>query len=510
MAGSFFTSRTVPSSVRSFAGGLNSNFNRLSLQDNELTDVQNVDYDVFGTAKKRNGYTALNTSAFNSGASWTSLHYLKTSSGTDFLMGTCGNKLAKMDSLDGTWDDITGSLTITAGDDNRFNWITFKDVAFGTNNVDVPIKWEAAGNGATWTTVTGLTKAKYVESWNNYVFLANVTISGTLHSTRVYWSCINTPETWNAADFNEIGFKDGEDIMGLKALGDRLVIFKESSIYNVFFTGSSDIPFAFHKSFSDVGTISGQSIQRVNNGLVFIATDGVYFYDGNNGIKMSDKITNTLEGFNDAKFLNIVSGYQERHNRYWATFAKSAATSDRVLTWDSFNNAFSVYKGIAANAITVFTVDGDEQIYFGDYSGYVYQADDASTANDDPANVATAIDAFFQTKWYDYGDLVNQKGVAQVVVYYECQSSGTMSLSYNYDLQDGDQFTHTFSMTCGGAAWDSAKWDTDTWARSGGNFSRRDLTGRGRVVAFKFSNSTLGESFQVHGIGTGVWLETPV
>lgn len=506
MGGNAFQSQSTSVPITVFSGGLNTTTNPISLQDNEVREIQNMDFDKFGSVIKRKGYTTLNTSAFNSGAVWNSLHYLNLSSGTDYLIGTCGNKLAKQDSLDGTWDDITGSLTITAGTNNYMNWITFKDTAFGTNNVDVPIKWTGSGNGATWTTVASLEKARYTETFENYVFLADVTISGTRHATRLYWSCINEPEIWNAADFNEIGFKDGQDITGIKALGDRLVIFKEQSIWIAFFTGSSEIPFTFQKTPSSVGCISGQSIQAANNAIIFASYDGIYYFDGNSSYKTSDKINSTISGYKAAQYPYIVSAYQNTKNRYWSMYQTTpAANPDRVVAYDTYNNAFTVYKNIAANCFAVFNYLGEERIYFGDFSGYVYRADTGT--NDTPLNVSTAIDAYVRTKWFHFGDLVNKKGVTQIVVYYEC-TNATLTMTYSYDLTDADDYTQQFSMACGGGLWDTAVWDTDTWGRSGGAQKRRDLTGRGRLVAFKFSNSTLSETFQIHGVGAYVNLDT--
>lgn len=508
MGGNDYQSQSSPINIAAFSGGLNTTTNPLSLQENEARDIQNMDFDKFGSVIKRKGYTALNTSAFNSGAVWNSLHYLQLSTGTDYLMGTCGNKLAKQDNLDGTWDDITGSLTITAGTTNFMNWITFKDTAFGTNNVDLPIKWTGTGDGALWTTVADLTKAKYTETFENYVFLANTVVLGTTHNTRVYWSCINEPETWNAADFNEIGFKDGQDITGIKALGDRLVIFKENSIYVAFFTGSSEIPFTFQKTSSTVGCISGGSIQSANNAIIFASGDGLYYFDGANSFKISDKINNTIAAYKNSQYPYIVSAYQNTKNRYWSMFQTTpAANPDRVIAYDTYNNAFTIYKNVGANCFAVFNYLGEERIYFGDFSGYVYRAD--TGLNDSPINVSTAIDAFVRTKYYHFGDIVNKKGVPSIVVYYEC-TNATLTMTYSYDLTDADDYTQSFSMACGGGLWDTAVWDTSVWGRSGGQQTRRDLTGRGRLIAFKFSNSILSQTLQVHGLGPYVHLETNI
>lgn len=507
MAGIDLTSPSTSFGFRSFAGGLNSTANPLALRDGELREAQNIDYDKFGSALKRNGYTALNTSAFNSAATFTSHHFLEQQSGTDFLVATAGNKMAKQDAFDGTWDDITGALTITAGNDNKFHWVNFGDDMYGSNNVDLPIKWTGSGNAALWTTVTGIEKVRYTETWQNYLFIANVVLSSTTHSTRIYWSCINEPETWSALDFNEIGFKDGDEITGLKALGDRLVIFKQHSIHLAFFTGSSDIPFTFQKTQSDVGTISSYSIQKVNNGLIFLSDDGLYFFDGNNSTKLSDKVNNTFANtIKKSRLDQTVSGYQQTKNRYWLAFTETTAnTNNRVLTFDTFNNAFGIYKGQNINSMTVLITSGAEELYFGDYLGFTYKGDVGT--NDFPSNSSTAVDAFFRTKWYDFGDLLDKKGIPNVVVYYECSSS-TLTFAQTYDLQEGDDFSQTIDTSCFGVNWDTGKWDEDVWGRDGGNMERRDINGRGYVVSYKFSNDIVSETFQIHGLGQRVHLET--
>lgn len=499
-----YTSRSLPLSNLSNSGGLNSTASPLQLQDNEASDLQNIDFDRFGAFLKRNGYTALNTSAFNSGAVWTSLHFLELSSGTDYLIGTCGNKVAKMDSFDGTWDDITGAVTITAGAANKFKWATFLDTALGVNNVDVPIKWTGSGDAAAMTVPANLDTAKFIKVFNSYTILANVSVSSGRHNSRVYWSALNSISSWDAADFNDVSRNDGQDITGLEVLGDRLVIFKERSIWVALFTGDADIPFSFIKTQSNVGAISGYAISEVDNGLVFLAQDGIYFFDGANSTKISDRISTTLLGFSKSRYADVVATYQQEKNRYLAAFSASgSSTNNRTITWDSYNNAFSYYRGLSMNAVVTLKTSGEERVYFGDYLGYVYRAD--TGADDYPANTQTAIDSYYWTKWFNDQDLLDVKGMPHLVVYYD-YNSALLSFSYSYDLIGGDQFSQTLDMTAPGGAWDIGTWDMSDWGASGGNLQRLDLTGLGRLVRFKFSNATIGQTFKVNGFGREAYL----
>lgn len=507
MAGSGFTSKSIPISFKRLNGGLNSTAGPLGLEPNEFSDLQNIDFDKYGSFGKRNGYTALNTSAFNSSARWTGLTWFELASGTRYIVGTCGNKIAKMDSLDGTWDDITGSLTITAG--SLADFTVFRDNLLGTNGVDAPFLWTGTSNASAMTVPSNLTTAKYIEVFQSYTFLANVTVSSTTYKSRVYWSGLDSITSWDSADFNDVMRDDGQTITGIKSLGDRLVIFKERTIHLAFFTGDPDIPFTFQQSKSAVGCIAPFSIQEVDNGLVFLSTDGIYYFDGNNSFKVSDRITTTLQGYNTTGFVNACSMYLHDKNRYYLALpGASSSTNNKVIIWDSFNNALSIYSGMAPSAMTTIYNSGiQERPYFGDYSGFVYRADIGSI--DYPLNVATAISAYAYTRWMDFDDLCDQKGIPNIYLYYQNQNA-TLTLAYSYDFEEGDQYTQTLSTSASSSLYGSSVYGTAVYAGTGGRSTRRDLTGRGRVVRFKFANATISETFRIDGYGTFAHLQTNV
>lgn len=508
MSGIDYTTRNVALGSVNQNGGLNSTASGLAVRENESTDCQNVDFDKFGSVVKRSGYSLLNAVAFNSGAAWNSLYWLELSSGINYLVGTCGNKIAKMDALDGTWDDITGALTVTAGNNNFTSWATFLDTALGTNGVNPPFQWTGSGNASAMTVPTGLTKAKFVVIFHNYTFLCNVTVSGTDHKSRVYWSNIDSISSWNDSQFRDVNKNDGQTITGVKVLGDKIYIFKDRSIWYGSFTGDSDFPFIFDRTPSTVGCDSGFSIQEAENGLIFHSYDGFYFFDGANSFKLSDRITNTLNSFAKNRYQHMVSAYQRSKNRYIASFTLDGNTThNRNITWDTFNNAFSYYRGVTANCFSIVNTNGEERIYFGDYAGYVYQADTGT--NDNPEGVSTAISAYYYTKWFNFDDLCDQKGVPHVYIYYTISNS-TLVFAYSYDFETGDQFTQTVRLSTSTALYGTAVYGVDTYAASGGAVVRRDLTGRGRTIRLKVSNSTLGETFRVDGFGILAYLETEV
>lgn len=514
MAGITFTTKSVPVSDNALNGGLNSTSGPLNLGNNESSELQNVDFDKFGSVLKRNGYAVICTAGLFAGASTEKcdgLYWAEFTTGgtiTRVPVTSFGSILYKMDDVDGTWDNITGGATVTSG--NAIDFEMYNTTLFMTNGVDAPFKWVTGDTATTSGIPTGLTKAKYVRQFNNYLFYANVVVGGVNYPTRIYFSGLRTPETFDSADWIEIAKDDGQEITGLKVLGDRLVVYKEKSIYNVYYTGDSDIPFILPgggKSNSSVGCIAPFSIQEVENGHVFLSYDGIYWYDGMNSYKLSDRITATLEEFSKSRLRYACSLVYKKKSQYWLSFSYSGQVEhNRIIVWDYFNNAFSIYTGMYPSAMTTFFVNGvDERPHFGDYDGFVYRAD--YTANDAIMNTATAVNAYYYTNWKHYDDLCDQKGIPHVYIYYQ-SSNSTLTFAYSFDFEDTDQYTQTFSISAGASVYGTAVYGTDTYSGAGGAVTRRDLIGRGRVARFKFANNTLGESFRIDGFGSMPHLES--
>ena len=244
MAGIPYSTPSQPIGDKVLNGGLNSTAGALELKENESSDLQNIDFDKFGSVVKRNGYTVLCSAGTadpvgSDGLWW--YEYNAAGTPTRFAVNVTGGKLLKMDALDGTWDDVTGYVTITSG--NHFDFVNAFNTLYATNGVDKPIYWAGTGTAGEMAVPSGLTTAKYTALFNNYLFLGNVTVSAVTYPTRIYWSTIRDAGTWESDQWIEIGMNDGQPITGLKVLQDRLVVYKQRAVYNLFFTGDADLPF---------------------------------------------------------------------------------------------------------------------------------------------------------------------------------------------------------------------------------------------------------------------------
>lgn len=584
-----FTYSSQPRTDNNFNGGLNSTSGPLNVSDTESPNLQNIDFNKFGSIIKRSGYNYLNATATTGTTSSDGLWWYEFfSSGTysSFLLNVTNSNIYSMTGLNGSWSSITGSATVTAG--NFFSFANFLNNVYMTNGKDKPLKWTGTGNvstlpalqansytftvtgittsptlGATYTnngatfTVTGtsltgaagaiagtivttgtgapatfgtLTKgagtgdatitfslevlnadiesAKFVFQWNNYIFFANVVIGSTAYPTRIYFSSLQDDTSWSAVNWFEVSMLDGQPITGIYALGDRLVVFKERSIYNVFYTGDATLLFEVQISNAPtVGCVAPYSIQEIENGIIFLSYDGFYYYDGNNAYKTSLQIQTTINSLNTTRLSQARSLKQRQKNRYMCALPSSSSnTNDTVIVWDWVLNAFTTYQGMAPSAMKTVYVGGfAEQIYFADYSGYTYQMD--TGLDDYPLKTQTAINAFYYTNWKTYGDAMLKKATPNVVIYYQ-SNNAVLTFGYAYDFNSTSQYMYTFSTSNGTAVYGSAVWDSSVYAGTGGLYQRQDLNGRGRVIQFYFANSNMSETFQIDGIGEFVNIET--
>jgi hypothetical protein len=362
------------------------------------------------------------------------------------------------------------------------------------------------------TVNANITSAKFVKQYNNYLFWANVTVGTVSYKTRIYWSNIEDPNSVSADSWIEVGYRDGQQITGIKVLGQSLVIYKERSIYQLYFTGDSDVPFILPgggKMVASSGCIAPFSIQDIDGGHVFLGHDGLYTNDGTNIQKISYRIQTTLDNLNTTYLPNSVSNIYKIKNKYMmACCSGGASTADTIIVWDWYNNAFSVYSGIDASAMMTVYVNGYEETpYFADYNGYTYKME--VLGDDYPLGTQTAINAYYWTNWRSYYDLCDQKGIPQIYVYYQL-SSAALTLAYSYDFEGTEQFQTNVNLQISAPLWGVMLWGQGTWSGTGGGVKRIDLTGRGRVVRFMFGNSNLNETFRIDGIGTLAHLETNI
>lgn len=283
------------------------------------------------------------------------------------------------------FDQTSSATVITTGlsTSARLSFATMNDTLWIVNGEDADRKWDATTFAAMGgTPPTG----KYVISHKQRLFIANA--SGA--RSRIYYSDVGTPETWNALSFIDVGKGDGDTITGLGILLDTLIITKENSVWAL--SGDSSSNFVLRRVTDEGGSSAMAGFALLRDTLAWMGKDGVRFFDGVRSALASQNIPTTLDGLNKRQ-LAMSAGILWDFSYFLAAPEGASLTNSVVLVYDTNRSAWTVFRGIPAGEFCIFKQFNQDSLIIGDSNqGQLYNWDSGMT--DDGA----AIDAYVITK----------------------------------------------------------------------------------------------------------------
>ena len=356
----------------------------------ELSDMQNVRIGAAGQATSRPGTLSYQSAGALSGGPTVNLAVeFKPTAATTHVVIAAGNKLYRYNS---GWSEITGSTTITAGDDNTFEWADANGVLVITNGEDTDaIKWTGSGNAATLDDDGRFSKGKHIAWYDNRLWIGNV--NGA--TGQLWYSDIADIETWGATSF----FNFGGIIRGLVPTQSALTVHTTDGIYTLQRTGNAVNPYiptqrTGSNQAAPLAAVDGRSIVAVPDDVqLMVLEDGIYEWGGGNTI---EKISGALDDgywdeINTGRLTQAFAGRFPRENEVW--FALPHGTSqtnmNHIMVWNHRRRGW--YGPLSGWERNCFGLIGQKP-HLGDFDGYLWDHD---TGDDD--NATTAIDAFFLT-----------------------------------------------------------------------------------------------------------------
>lgn len=475
--------------ISDFSGGLNTRSSVTSLNINEARDLQNINILPSGGFEKRRGNSAFNSSAMDSGAAVHGLGYFRTAAGVEYMMAIAGTKIFKADNLDGTMDDITGAVVITAGADNIWTHSVINNLSvFVGGAPDAPIKWNATGNAAALggTPPSG----SFGFAANNRMFIG----STSANPSRIYWSALGLPEDWTGvgSGSQDVGLNDGDTLVGGAILGiQSALLFKQNSIHLL---NIQTAPFPLFPLFRDIGAVSKRGIVVVD-GIVYFMTPEprMKATDGTRIIDFPDTIDNTLDNLSKSRLKYIHGIHHRRLNQIWWFVSTASATShDLCLVWDLKRKCWlrhtSGYKMNCASTVS------DRLSYCGGYNGVIYKQDDSSSVNDASETAPGTISAFWRSGWMDLGEMLNSKTVQLSKLCYTVSSNGSFIYGFGYDFNP-DSSLNTLSYTSSIFILGTSILGTGTLGDSTEQIKLVHMNGSGSFFQFLLKNANESERF---------------
>lgn len=239
----------------------------------------------------------------------------------------------------------TGIVPLTGDDDQplmgcqSFDSVGV-DLYLITNGKDYIQKWTGSG---VCTELLGWYaadyKAKQVIPFMSCLIGLNMTESGASCPKRVRWSVVGDIEDVSGTGASFVELVDTSDpiVCGVVLKG-KLFIFKENSIWELVYTGGTDL-FKPQLVIDGYGTSSPRALVNLGESVVFYGTDNVYQFDGINIIALGFNVYHHLYNterklVSTAKAVRACAAYVGELAEYWLALCTDGELPDLLFKYN--------------------------------------------------------------------------------------------------------------------------------------------------------------------------------
>lgn len=362
---------------------------------------------------------------------------------------------------------------------------------------------------------TGGVKAKYIKRFQDRLVYAGISGEPSKVVISGRWPNQEKNDVSYGGNICIIEPDAGDNITGLEVFEQRIIVFKERSIWQITLSGSQAGNFFIWTPELQLitrshGAIAPRSIMAVENDIFFLTRKGVYAlgYEPNVLVvlrtnEISAKIRPFFESLTPTQLMGATAFYHEF--KYGISFPGKDKTvvydRERLAwmgPWDRDGNVYETYYDSSNNEHLLSGSDTDAQVVEYD-----------SSFGDD---LGTAIATILRTKKDDFGDWTKFKNLRTVQTEFR-NVSGTVNVDIRLQTRDG-QVTTTKSFNISPASsnagwasflWGDAKWgDTpESGAASDTNeiYRRAELGGKTtRTMQVIISTSNRNDNYELLSI----------
>lgn len=369
--------------------GLNLLIADILSNDKEATlGTKNIEYVEGGAARKRMGYMATGSGLTNAPRGLG--QYM--SEAANYPITADGGTLKKYQS--GVWSALAGAVSVDTTANITLTGLFQKTFA-----------WDGVNGGVVYdgTSVTRpgtMPRGKFSVIYKGYHVVSGVAgqpfrlyLAPSATPTRFTNNIVPTDpddvavntstEVPGATDFSstdatvraiDINKNDGQKVTGIGFFQDVLIVYKENSIYQLYFNDTNG--FVVERITSSYGAVSHGAICSVENDSYFLTDKGVYvlgnepnFFASIRTNELSSRVKTLLQRINPAQYERIRAYYTD--DRYFLSVPLDQNTEcNALIVYDRRFYAWSYWDNIAANDMIVFKdkdVDGKSHFYFTEY-----------------------------------------------------------------------------------------------------------------------------------------------
>ena len=486
--------RGAPVVYTDFSGGVNLRTAPYVLGENECRDVRNFTVNDGGGIRKRYGRVLLDEPATLDSVH--SLFPVNTSTKSLLVVGkeaSASNDRIITISTGGTPTTLVSSLT----EGQRWEWVQAPDSGgegpiFGINGVDPPKEWDGnvANPMGTWSASAGTIPTSY-----KYMLYHTDTICVTGSATypgRVKFSGLTSaddapdPRNWNDDYYVDMEPEDGQEMTGIGAMNDYIVVFKPHKTYVI----TDPATGAFRQLSEQIGCAAHRSIAETERGTIFLSEDaGVCMTDGSNIWRIGDSVETLITNAADSYPTSLVNAAGTYHRgSYYLSLPTASSSNDLMLEYHLDTESWWIHD-FASNQMGLLDPGGTPKLYSAcNAASKVCQLFVPDTYTDDDE----VFDCYWESAYMPFGNPHVNKRITQFradgVGDWEMSAKTSFNDSYvtlEELLWDGPtDFVFGGTGTYGGAS--------DEFAPAAGSTERRyytPTTGYGRAWSVRLDNS---------------------
>lgn len=454
--------------IESFAKGVNQSLNNQLIGIDEATIANNVNVSD-GSLKTTKGYKRAFEGVLPSGKKTLMKHYDK---GDATILVAIGNEIYKHNKDTGSFNSIyTGSTS------DDFSFVNFQlaldEVTIMTNGKDDvlvydgssfrPLKYLGKDSAESDKQENGepnkAPKGKYITIHEERLW-----ISGNEEEpNRYYYSEdldvdnfsfeIIGDDIHEFGGFEDIPTWDGGVIIGMRALFDDVVIFKNKNVFRVFGTYPGN--FNLIQIFDTVdGNILHRTIESIENTAIWTSTEGIHLFNGVNAQLVSDKVKDYFVDLNREQSHKAVAVIYKR--KYILSIPVGDSTDNNlILEFDMNSGAFTTKTGIGADSF----IEIGDKLYFTNKDGHIFEYGVGNDFDGKPINM------IWQTGNNSYGEQHSRKILNRI--YFRARGNGSMKITSISERKEVERIIEL----------------TDEF-----DFYRQRLRNKGRFLKFKIEN----------------------
>ena len=311
----------------------------------------------------------------------------------------------------------------------QFHFAQLLDYIVMTNGIDTPKKYD----GDDIAELGGSPpRGFYVAAHKNRLWM--------LRGSRLYFTELIDIEDWPILNFIDISPNDGDEGTALYPSGDYLIIAKKHSIWLL--VGDSYDTFSVRRLSAARGCIAPRSITMMDEVLVFVSDDGIYFSDFAQTVLASERLRKTWDTLNHRRLNQAVSWFAKQ-KLYVSLPSAGQPVNDTVLVYDALRKAWYVMSEWNVSCATSW-IEAGQQAWLVGHSdeGQVSQIDIGRNNNGNP------IEGLWESRYFDarMPEIVKRFRRVEIMVTPAIQPV-TLEVQF---CQDGGEYSAPVTMTVPG------------------------------------------------------------